>query len=194
MSPYSQVKGAEAKAKGIILIRKHTATLTSLLPSIRRAHYAMAMVAFTAILAEFLVVVLSGLPLQPCQMQDEFFFCGVTALVILAVMILVIMAVNLWRKSLPQLPLKPDNVAAVMSYLSHSHMVKEFEGADKMKTRERNVWIEQLGKRYAYGQEEDGNRYRWIIDKVDHNQSQHHDAEKGWKEPAQQSWIQTIRK
>ena len=59
---------------------------------------------------------------------DEFFICGVSALVILAVMILTIAAVAWWRRNLPHLPRKPDSAGSVMTYCADSRMVDDFAG------------------------------------------------------------------
>jgi hypothetical protein len=146
-------------------MRKHTTAVTSLFPSLWNGHYTAALVAFTAILSEFLVVALSGLPIRQGQLQDEFFFCGISALIILTIMILTILAVNAWRKYLPHLPRKPDNTAAVMTYVCDARMIEDFQGLEKVSTREREKWIEELGKRYEYGlrRREDG-RLKWVID------------------------------
>jgi hypothetical protein len=116
-------------------------------------------------LAEFLLVALSGLPYRPGQVQDEFFFCGISALIILAVMVLVITFVAFWRRYLPHLPRKPNSTAAVMTYLAGSNLVADFEGAERMSARERQKWVEEQDKLYEYGLREgsDG-KTRWSID------------------------------
>jgi hypothetical protein len=119
----------------------------------------------TAILAEFLIVALSGLPYRPGQVQDEFFFCGISSLIILVAMVLVIGFVSFWRRYLPHLPRKPNSTAAVMTYLADSRMVDDFEGAEKMKGWQRDMWVEEQGKLYGYSLRttEDG-QTRWTID------------------------------
>jgi hypothetical protein len=153
------------------------------------------MVAFTALLAEFLVVALSGLPYRPGQVQDEFFFCGISSLVILALMLLVIAAVNIWRRYLPHLPRKPDNTASVMTYVCDSKIVDDFEGAEKLKGRQRDRWIEGLGKKYEYGlrRRRDG-RLRWVVDESDQQGDQHSFMEssafeKQQRGPASSRWV-----
>jgi hypothetical protein len=118
-------------------MRKHTTAITSFFPSLFNKHWAAALVAFTAILGEFLDVALSGLPYRQEQLANEFFFCGISSMVTLAMMVLVILAVNLWRRNLPHLLRKLDNAAAVMTYLANSRIVADFDGLDKMNGRER---------------------------------------------------------
>lgn len=157
----------DAPPKKSILLPKHTTALTALIPSLFRKQSTTFIVAFTSILAEFLVVALSGLPYRSGQLADEFFFCGVTALVILAVMVLVIAAVNFWRRALPHLPRKPDSAGNVMTYLADSKMVNDFEGVERMGNKQRDAWIETLGKRYEYAlRRRDDGRVRWAVDHV----------------------------
>jgi len=165
VSPYLTLSYQDAGPKGTILLRRHTTALTAFLPAVWHSHHTTAVVAFTAILAEFLVVALSGLPYRSGQVQDEFFICGVSSLIILAIMILVIAAVSFWRRTLPHLPRKPNNAAAVMSYLADSRMVDDFEGAEKLTSYERNQWVAEQGKRYEYSlrRRSDG-RLRWVVD------------------------------
>jgi hypothetical protein len=139
--------------------------VTALVPAAWRGHTTTALVAFTGILAEFLVVALSGLPYRSGQLADEFFICGVSALVILGFMILSIAAVSWWRRNLPHLPRKPDSAAAVMTYCADSRMVDDFAGVERMKGSERDRYVEELGQLYEYGlrRRPDG-RLRWVID------------------------------
>jgi hypothetical protein len=131
-----------------------------------RGQHTTFIVAFTALLAEFLVVALSGLPLRPGQASDEFFFCGISALIILAVMVIVLAVVNLWRRALPHLPRKPDSTGSVMTYLADSQMVKDFEGVERMKGKERDAWIETLGNRYEYSTKTSAvtGQKKWVVD------------------------------
>jgi hypothetical protein len=154
-----------ASPRPTILLHRHTTALTALLPAFWQGHTTTALVAFTAILAEFLVVALSGLPYRSGQLADEFFICGVSALVILAVMILTIAAVAWWRRNLPHLPRKPDTAGSVMTYCADSRMVDDFAGVEQMKGRARDRYVEDLGRLYEYAlrRRPDG-RLRWVID------------------------------
>jgi hypothetical protein len=146
-----------------------------------------AVVAITAILAEFLVVALSGLPYRPGQVQDEFFFCGICALFILGAMILVIAFVGMWRRYLPTLPRKPNSTAAVMTYLADSRMLADFEGLERMKERERNRWVEEQNRRYEYSLRAREGEMRWVID---------HTSKGGFDDQnplMEVSWVDTTR-
>jgi hypothetical protein len=152
-----------------ILLRKHTIPLTSFFPLIRNRHFTPAAVAFAALLSEFLVVTLSGLPYRPGQLRSEFLFCGISSLAILVIMLIVVIIINIWRRILTHLPRKPDNVANVMSYVAGVEMCHDFEGLELLKVEERDKRIRELGKRYGYGLKEWANgtkRQRWVVDEM----------------------------
>jgi hypothetical protein len=117
--------------------------------------------------AEFLVVALSGLPYRPGQLRGEFLFCGITSMAILGLMIVELIFVNIWRRSLPHLPRPPNSIAAVMTYVAGTSMIRDLDGLEQLSISERNRKIRDLGKAYAYGwrREEDG-RVRWVVDEV----------------------------
>ena len=125
---------------------------------------------------------------RPGQVQEEFFFCGISALIILVIMILVIAFVSFWRRYLPHLPRKPNSTAAVMTYLADSEMVSDFEGAEKMKGWQRDLWVEEQGKLYEYSlrSREDG-QMRWAID---HTSKHRYDEQDSSMEV---SWLRGMR-
>jgi len=134
---------------------------------LRNGHFIAAVVAFSALLSEFLVVVLSGLPYRPGQLRSEFMFCGISSLTVLTIMLLTVVITNIWRRWLPRLPRKPDNVATVLTYVCRSQMVEDFEGVEVLSVRERDRRIRDLRKRYRYQirKGEDG-LGRWTIDEI----------------------------
>jgi hypothetical protein len=143
--------------------------ITAFVPLFLNGHVAAASVALTGLLAEFLVLALAGLTYRPGQLRSEFLFCGVVSLIILALMVAQLAAINLWiTRRLPQLPRKPDTIAAVMTYVAGTAMVHDFDGLEGLGTRERNRAVRRLGKAYAYGwRRDDSGRVRWIVDAVD---------------------------
>jgi hypothetical protein len=138
------------------------------MPLIRHRHFAAASIAFTGLAAELLIIALAGLPYRPGQLRGEFLFCGVAALAILALMVIQLGLVNLWRRALPHLPRRPDTIGAVMTYVAGTSMVRDFYGLEEMSVRERNKAIRRVGKVYAYGwrKEDESGRVRWVVDEV----------------------------
>jgi Protein of unknown function (DUF3433) len=167
LTPYMQLQTLKALPARTILLRKHTLALTSFLPMLRNGHFTAAAVAFAAILSEFLVITLSGLPYRPGQLRSEFIFCGWASIAILLTLVVVLLVVNVWRRYLPPLPRKPASVAAVMSYVCQSTMVGDFKGLERVSVEKRDEQIKRLGKMYGYGlkvNEEKGTR--WAVDEI----------------------------
>ncbi|KAK0730262.1 hypothetical protein B0H67DRAFT_638781 [Lasiosphaeris hirsuta] len=166
-APYYPLRHGEARPSPTILLNRHTSPLCAFLPLLRNRHLAAASVAFTGLTAEFLVIALAGLPYRPGQLRSEFLFCGIGASVILFFMIIQLVMVASWRRSLPHLPRRPDTIGAVMTYVAGTRMGRDFYGLEHMSTKERNEAIRKMGKVYAYGwrKEEDG-RVRWVVDEV----------------------------
>ncbi|KAK4649370.1 uncharacterized protein QC761_118270 [Podospora bellae-mahoneyi] len=166
-SPYFPLRDGEARPNPTILLNRHSSPICAFIPLLRNRHLAAASVAFTGIIAEFLIIALAGLPYRPGQLRSEFLFCGIASTIILCVMLVQLALVIIWRRKLPHLPRQPDTIAAVMTYVAGTSMVRDFYGLEEMKTRERNKAIVQMGKVYAYGwrQEPEGG-IRWIVDEV----------------------------
>jgi len=166
-APYLPLGGGEAKPNPTILLNRHSIPLTALVPLFRGGHLAAASVAATALMAEFLVIFLSGLPYRPGQLRSEFLICGIASLAILALMVAQLVFVGVWRRHLPHLPRRPDSIAAVMSYVAGTNMVREFYGLEEMGIRDRNRAIRRMNKTYAYGWRREGDgQVRWVVDEV----------------------------
>ncbi|KAK3392903.1 hypothetical protein B0H63DRAFT_3063 [Podospora didyma] len=167
-TPYFPLRRGEAPPSPTILLNRHTSPLCAILPLLRNRHLAAASVALTGLVAEFLIICLSGLPYRPGQLRSEFLFCGVASAAILSLMLAQLVAVAIWqRQGLPHLPRRPDTIGAVMTYVAGTSMVRDFQGLESLGTKERNKRIREMGKVYAYGwRAEEGGKVRWIVDEV----------------------------
>jgi glucan phosphoethanolaminetransferase (alkaline phosphatase superfamily) len=127
-----------------------------------------AAVAFTGLLAEFLILALAGMPYRPGQARGEFLFWSIVSLLILALMIIQLVIIYIWRRRLPTMTRTPDSIASVMSYVAGTGMSRDFENLSQVSTRERNRTIKNMGKNYVYGwrREDDSGRVRWVVDEV----------------------------
>src|SRR5450432_1643545 len=150
-TPYVDLGGGSANPNNTIILRRHSMPLTSFFPLLRSGHFTAASVAITGLVAELLVVALSGLPYRPGQLRGEFLFWGITSLAILVLMVVQLIIVTVWRRSLPHLPRPPNSIAAVMTYVAGTSMSHDFNGLEQLKTSERDRKIRDLGKAYAYG-------------------------------------------
>ena len=167
LAPYMRLQLMDATPTPTILLRKHNLALTSFLPLLRNRHFAPATISFIAILSEFLIITLSGLPYRPGQLRSEFIFCGIASMGLLLLMIFAIVVMNVWRRLLPHLPREPNTIATLLTYLVNSHMCADFEGLEELATSKRDKNIRLLGKRYGYGLIEMDGEQRWAVDDMD---------------------------
>jgi len=87
---------------------------------------------------------------------------------VISFMLVMLIVVNAWRTlSVPHLPRKPDNIAAVMTYVCNSSMNRGFEGLEMVDLKEREKVIGDSRKRYRYGLRRDTDgKERWAVDEV----------------------------
>jgi len=166
-APYIDLGRGSSNPDATILLKRHSIPLTAFFPLLWYCHYTPASVAFIGLIAELLIVALSGLPYRPGQQRGEFLFWGITSLTILTIMLVQLISISIWRRKLPHLPRAPESIAAVMTYVAGTSMTRDFNGLEQLKRHERDQAIRDLEKSYAYWwrREEDG-RIRWIVDEV----------------------------
>ena len=89
---------------------------------------------------------------------------------ILGLMVVAAIALMIWKRRLPDLPRAPDTIAAVVSYVSESKMLEDFEGLEYADDRELYQRVATTGKRYVYGKKlaTDGVD-RYLVDEEDSN-------------------------
>ena len=166
-APYIDLARGSSNADATILLKRHSIPLTAFFPLLWYCHYTPASIAFIGLIAELLIVALSGLPYRPGQQRGEFLFWGIASLVILTLMIAQLIGISLWRRKLPHLPRAPESIASVMTYVAGTSMARDFNGLEQLKRKDRDQAIRDLEKSYAYWwrREEDG-RVRWVVDEV----------------------------
>jgi hypothetical protein len=168
LAPYTALASGSAPARTTILISRHTLPFLAIVPLLRAGHYIPASVALVAFLSEVVIVTLAGLPFRPGQTRAEYLACAATSLVILLLMVIELVVMAWWRALVvPHLPRRPDNIAAVMTYLAGSDMNADFAGLETSGVKERNARIEALGRRYKYCMEGGSGVHsgegRWLI-------------------------------
>lgn len=158
----------DAKPRHTILQHRHSLPITAIIPLFRGRHFVPASIAITALLAEFLIITLAGLPYRPGQLRNEFLFCAIFSLIVLFIMLVQLAVVSIWRRGLPHLPRRPDTVAAVMTYIAGAAMNRDFDGLEHSKPKERDRIVAGLGKTYFYGLggDKSGVRQRYVVDEV----------------------------
>lgn len=168
LAPFVDLSRGDAEPDRTVLLHRHTFPITAFFPLLFRGHYTAASVAFTGLIAEFLILALAGMPYRPGQARGEFLFWSSISLLILLLMTIQLLIVIWWRRKLPVLTRAPDTIAAVMAYVAGTGMGRDFEGLSMLKTKERDGIVKGWGKTYLYGWRREGpeGRVRWVIDDV----------------------------
>lgn len=167
LAPYMSLGRGSAAPEPTILLSRHTFPFTAFFPLLWNGYWTAASVAFTSLIAEFLIIALAGLPYRPGQQRSEFTLWAIVSLFILTLMVIQLLMVNWWRKKLPQLDRAPDTIASVMTYVARTGMRADFDSLSEVSTKERNRAVRGLGKEYAYGwRREETGRVRWVVDEV----------------------------
>lgn len=117
--------------------------------AVRQRHGFLILVAFTAILAEFMPIVLSNVPFRVTQTWITSRVCTWMAVGILSLMWLVV--VGTFFVSWPHMPVDPSTIAGAMYYVCDSWMLGGMEGLSKLDSEERDKRIAELGLRFRFG-------------------------------------------
>jgi hypothetical protein len=151
--------------KSTILLRKSSLALTSIIPMLFRGHFVAGGIAFVAVLADVLVVMIGAVPYAPGEVYYELLAATYSSITILSVMAIALVVLMFWKRRAPELPRCPDTVAAIVSYVSDSRMLDDFEGAEYLNNAEVGNLIAGKGKRYVYGKSLGSNgQYRYMVD------------------------------
>lgn len=151
LTPYYELSQSPSPAHSTILLRKRGIPYTAIFGMLYNKHFFAAALAFTAILADVLVISLAGVPYSPGQIWMELIVCSYLSMVVLGTMIIAVITLLVWRRKSPDLPRAPDTLLGVISYLADSNMLGDFDGLENVEKKEMDDRIGGLGKRYGYG-------------------------------------------
>ena len=162
--PFSRLLSGHATPESTILVSRSLIPVTSFFTALYRRSFFVAHIAFVAITAEVLIIVLPGIPFNSAQLFRAFIVSAYLAMAILALMLLTLLAVWLRPKG-PALPRKPNTLGAMCLYLCDSRTRFEFRGFAFMETKERNRIVRDMGKGYEMRYEKGGDGTgRWKVD------------------------------
>jgi hypothetical protein len=148
-----------------ILFKPSTTPIFCTVNTAMHGYYFVATLTLMTFLAEGMSVVVSGVPFAAGQTWMELLVSTYIALAVLGLMMIVSALVIFRRFSEPELPLKPESMIAVMSYLYSSSMIYDFRGMANVDERSRDRKIKDSSKRYEFRRavSRDG-RYVWKVD------------------------------
>lgn len=141
------------KAAQSILVTRPSNPYIGLLSGIKRRQGFAASAALLCITADFLPLILCNIPLRSGSpvMAATHNVCCALSLAMLAFMMLVLL-VSLVVK-LPYMPGDPRTIAGAAAYIADSVLVPEIKQCQSsmMSSRDREMAVAQLGRRYALG-------------------------------------------
>jgi len=134
-----------------VLEPQATTVVAGMWRAVRRRDALLGALALTGILARFLPLLLSGVPLAPAQTFVAHEICTWAAVVVLILMTAALVA-RMWAAaSWPALPVAPDSLAGCAFYVCDSVMLRDFERLSMLGARERDRRVERMGRRYRFG-------------------------------------------
>ncbi|KAK4158643.1 hypothetical protein QBC43DRAFT_349936 [Cladorrhinum sp. PSN259] len=166
LSPYLLLSQSPRAAQDSIILSPSMNAFSGVWGAIKRRHFFLLVVASTAILAEFMPVLLNNVPFRVTQTWLASRVCNWLAIGILSMMWLVV--VGSFFVSWPHMPVDPSTIAGAMYYVCDSWMLWSVEGFSMLNQEERDRKVSQLGFRVHFGNIAglDGRR-RVGVDRVD---------------------------
>ena len=164
LEPFRRLHSSHASPESTILVSRSLFHITSFFTSLYRRSFFVALVAFVAITAEVLIIVLPGVLFSSGELYRASIISSYLSMSILAFMLIVSLALWLRPKG-PELPRKPNTLGALFLYLCDSNMRFDFADLVYMAKEERNHAVMEMERDYVLkcglGSEGD---LRWKID------------------------------
>lgn len=117
--------------------------------AVRQRQVFLIMVAGTAVLAEFMPILLGNVPFRVTQTWTASRTCTWMAVGILSLMWLVVVGSFFIRW--PHLPVDPSTIAGAMYYVCDSWMLESLEGLSMLDKEERDQRVAGLGLKFRFG-------------------------------------------
>jgi hypothetical protein len=169
MTPYRRLHKRNAVAGKTILMSMNGTPISSFPLAVSRGDVFHALVAFTAIMSDILIIAVAGVPFARAQVWLSFIVSAYVSLSILGLMVLVVLGTFWWRAGNEKMgiPRAPSTMVAVLMILCNegNGLRREFEGWEGVETAARDIACKKRKGRYWAGSilEGDG-RERWVVD------------------------------
>ena len=168
--PYRNLGLRMAKPETSVLMNIGGTAVENLPKALWRGEWFHALIAGTAVLSDFLIVAVAGVPYSTAQVWQAFLASAYLSIAILSIMILSVFGVFWWRNQIKklQLPREPDTLLSVWLMLCDegNELRKEFDGWETTSEKQRGRACKGRGARYWGGwrQDADGSgRWRWCV-------------------------------
>lgn len=132
MTPYERLSRRMAPANESVLLNLAGVPPSVIWSALRHGRVIHSIVAFTAILNDFLIIAVAGVPFSQCFVFEAFLYSSYVSMTILGSMLLLITAIFYWRTRIKrlQLPRDPGALLSVCLILcdKSNGLRKECEG------------------------------------------------------------------
>ncbi|KAK4173623.1 hypothetical protein QBC36DRAFT_359459 [Triangularia setosa] len=149
LSPYHLMSHSPRPAQQSITLSPPMNAFSGIWSAVKCRHIFLIIVAATAILAEFLPILLNNVPFRVTQTWIASRVCTWLAVAIMAIMWLVVVA-SFFIKW-PHMPVDPGTIAGAMYYVCDSWMLWSLEGLSQVPKEERDRKVRDMGMQYAFG-------------------------------------------
>lgn len=149
LSPYQLMSQAPRRAENSITLSPPLNAFSGLWSAVKRRHLFLVVVACTAVLSEFMPILLNNVPFRVTQTWITSRVCTWLAVSILTIMWLVI--VGSFFVGWPHMPVDPSTIAGAMYYVCDSWMLWSMEGLSMVGKRERDRKVVEMGLRFRFG-------------------------------------------
>ncbi|KAK4663183.1 hypothetical protein QC763_606380 [Podospora pseudopauciseta] len=149
LSPYQLMSQSPRPAHQSITLSPPMNAFSGIGSAIKRRHIFLIVVAFVAILSEFLPILLNNVPFRVTQTWIASRVCTWLAVAIMAIMWIVV-AASFFIKW-PHMPVDPSTIAGAMYYVCDSWMLWSLEGLSQVPKKERDRKVREMGMQYAFG-------------------------------------------
>ena len=169
MTPYRRLHKRKARAGKTILVSMNGTPISSFPLAVCRGDVFHALVAFTAITSDILIIAVAGVPYAQAEVWLSFIVSAYVSLGILGLMVLVMLGIFWWRAGNEKMgiPRAPSTIVAVLMILCNegNGLRREFEGWEGAGTTARDIACKKRKGRYWAGWilEGDG-KERWVVD------------------------------
>ncbi|KAF2728124.1 hypothetical protein EJ04DRAFT_556957 [Polyplosphaeria fusca] len=147
LAPYRSLAIGRAKAGESILMASPSHPLTALYPAIKQGQIVLSLITTASILAQVLTITIATIPFDNANSWNAYVASTWICVSIIGWMLLILSILFFYRE--PNLPLKPNTIAANLFYLCGSRLPELFSTMGSLSTRARDQKIEALNYRYC---------------------------------------------
>ncbi|KAM7187867.1 hypothetical protein V8F33_010981 [Rhypophila sp. PSN 637] len=149
LGPFRKLSHGPQPASRTILAAPSMTAFTGIYAAFQQRDWFLVLVAFTAILSEFMPLLLNNVPFKVTQTWVAHLVCTWLAIAILSIM-WVVVVVSFFIKW-PHMPADPSTIAGTMFYVFDSRMLWSMEGVSVLDKEDRDRRVGELGMKFQFG-------------------------------------------